>query len=72
MFLTITEAFIMFNNGGNDDSAMFYAFYLFRKSFQYFSMGYASAMAWMLFIVVLALTLIQLYLSKKWVHYDQT
>jgi ABC-type sugar transport system permease subunit/ABC-type glycerol-3-phosphate transport system substrate-binding protein len=67
-----TEAFIMFNNGGNDDSALFYAFYLFRKAFQYFSMGYASAMAWLLFIVVLVLTLIQLYLSKKWVHYDQT
>ena len=62
----------MFNNGGNDDSALFYAFYLFRKAFQYFTMGPASAMAWVLFILVLILTLIQLYLSKKWVNYDQT
>jgi ABC-type sugar transport system permease subunit/ABC-type glycerol-3-phosphate transport system substrate-binding protein len=67
-----TEAFIMFTHGGNDDSALFYAFYLFRKAFQYFSMGYASAMAWILFLMVLALTLIQLYLSRKWVHYDTT
>ncbi len=67
-----TEAYIMFPNGGNDDSTLFYAFYLFRQSFQYFSMGYASAMAWVLFLIVLVLTLIQLYFSKKWVHYDQT
>ncbi len=67
-----TEAYIMFPNGGNDDSTLFYAFYLFRQSFQYFSMGYASAMAWVLFLIVLVLTLIQLYFSKRWVHYDQT
>jgi multiple sugar transport system permease protein len=67
-----TEAYIMFPTGGAEDSTLFYAFYLFRQSFQYFSMGYASAMAWVLFLIVLVLTLIQLYLSKKWVHYDQT
>jgi multiple sugar transport system permease protein len=33
-------------------------------------MGAASAMAWILFLLVLALTLLQLKLSKKWVHYD--
>jgi len=66
-----TEAYIMFANGGNDDSALFYAYYLFRKAFQYFSMGFASAMAWILFLIVLILTLVQLYLSKKWVHYDR-
>ena len=67
-----TEAYIMFPTGGAEDSTLFYAFYLFRQSFQYFSMGYASALAWVLFIIVLALTLIQLYFSKRWVHYDQT
>jgi multiple sugar transport system permease protein len=66
-----TEAYIMFPNGGNDDSALFYAYYLFQKAFQYFSMGYASAMAWILFLIVLLLTLLQLYVSKKWVHYDR-
>jgi ABC-type sugar transport system permease subunit/ABC-type glycerol-3-phosphate transport system substrate-binding protein len=67
-----TEAYIMFPNGGNDDSVLFFAFYLFRKAFQYFDMGFASAMAWILFLIVLMLTLLQLYFSKKWVHYDQT
>jgi multiple sugar transport system permease protein len=35
-------------------------------------MGYASALAWILFAVVLALTVVQLRLSKRWVHYDHT
>jgi ABC-type sugar transport system permease subunit/ABC-type glycerol-3-phosphate transport system substrate-binding protein len=67
-----SEAFILFHDGGPNQSALFYAFYLFRKAFQYFSMGYASAMAWVLFLIVLALTGIQLWASKRWVHYDRT
>ncbi len=67
-----SEAFILFHDGGPNGSALFYAFYLFRKAFQYFSMGYASAMAWVLFLIVLALTGVQLWASKRWVHYDRT
>jgi multiple sugar transport system permease protein len=67
-----TEAYIMFPNGGNADAALFYAYYLFQKAFQYFSMGYASAMAWILFLIVLLLTLLQLQFSKKWVYYERT
>ena len=66
------EAYILFPNGGAQNSGLFYAYYLFQQAFQFFSMGYASAMAWVLFVIVLGLTLVQLYLSKKWVHYDQT
>ncbi len=65
------EAFIM-TSGGPDNATLFYAYYLFKTAFQYFSMGDASALAWVLFVIVLALTLVQLYLSKKWVHYDRT
>jgi multiple sugar transport system permease protein len=65
------EAYIM-TAGGPVDSTLFYAYYLFKQAFQYFRMGYASALAWILFIVVLALTVSQLWLSKKWVNYDQT
>lgn len=64
------ESYIM-TSGGPKDSTMFYAYYLFKQAFQFFRMGYASALAWILFIVVLALTLTQLWLSKKWVHYEQ-
>ena len=63
------EAYIM-TAGGPDDSTLFYAYYLFKQAFQYFRMGYASALAWILFLVVLGLTLVQLWLSKRWVHYE--
>jgi multiple sugar transport system permease protein len=64
------EAYIM-TAGGPADSTLFYAYYLFKSAFQYFRMGYASALAWILFVIVLALTLVQLWLSKRWVHYEQ-
>jgi multiple sugar transport system permease protein len=65
------EAYIM-TEGGPADSTLFYAYYLFRQAFQYFRMGYASALAWILFVMVLALTLVQLWLSRRWVNYDQS
>ena len=65
------EAFVM-TQGGPADSTLFYAYHLFRQAFQYFRMGYASALAWILFVIVLALTSLQLWLSNKWVHYDRT
>lgn len=64
-----SEAFIM-TQGGPENATLFYAYYLFKQSFQYFRMGYASAMAWVLFTIVLILTLLKLWSSKKWVHYQ--
>ena len=64
------EAYIM-TAGGPVDSTLFYAYNLFKQAFQFFRMGYASALAWILFVIVLGLTLLQLWLSKRWVHYDQ-
>ena len=64
------EAFVM-TQGGPADSTLFYAYYLFREAFQYFRMGYASALAWILFVIVLSLTMLQLWLSTKWVHYER-
>lgn len=66
-----TEAYIM-TSGGPADSTLFYAYYVFREAFQYFRMGYASALAWIMFVIVLILTLVQLWVSKRWVHYEQT
>lgn len=64
-----TQAYIM-TQGGPDDSTMFYAYYLFNNAFRYFKMGYASALAWILFLIVLALTLFQLKVAPRWVHYE--
>ncbi len=66
------EAYILFPDGEPQNSGLFYAYHLFKQAFQFFNMGYASAMAWVLFVIVLVLTLFQLYASKKWVNYDQT
>jgi multiple sugar transport system permease protein len=67
-----TEAYVMFDpEGGKQvgNAALFYNMYLFNQGFRYFRMGYASAMAWLLFVVVLILTIIQMKTSKYWVHY---
>jgi multiple sugar transport system permease protein len=66
------EAFIMTHGGTPVYSTLFYAYNLFQQAFQYFRLGYAAAMAWILFVLVLALTMLQLWLSKRWVHYDRT
>ncbi len=65
-----TPAYVMTPNGEPADSTLFYAFYLFNSAFRYFEMGYASALAWVLLVMILALTLLQLWASKRWVHYE--
>ena len=62
------QAFIM-TQGGPDNSTMFYAYYLFNNAFRYFDMGYASALAWVLLLIILALSVLEMWSSKKWVHY---
>jgi multiple sugar transport system permease protein len=56
-------------SAGND-AALFYVVYLFQQAFQFLHMGYASAMAWLLFLVVLVITLIQVRVSRRFVHYE--
>jgi len=68
-FQIFTQAFIM-TSGGPVNSTLFYAYYLFNNAFRYLNMGYAAAMAWFLFLIVLILTAIQMHLSRKWVHYE--
>ena len=65
-----TQAFIM-TMGGPVDSTLFYAYHLFNSAFRFLQMGYASALGWFLFLAVFALTLLQLKLSKRWVHYEE-
>ena len=64
-----TEAFIM-TNGGPANASLFFILYLYRKAFQDFQMGYASALAWLLFVVIIAFTLILFRTAKYWVYYE--
>jgi ABC-type sugar transport system permease subunit/ABC-type glycerol-3-phosphate transport system substrate-binding protein len=69
VFQIFAQALVL-TQGGPVDSTLFYVFYLFNNAFRYFKMGYASAQAWILFLIVMALTAIQWRLAKKWVHYE--
>ena len=55
---------------GPGDSLLMPVFLLFKNAFEYFKMGSASALAWLLFTIILALTLFQFLLAKRWVHYE--
>jgi len=69
-FQIFDQAFIM-TQGGPVDSTLFYVYHLFNNAFRYGQMGYASAMAWLLFAIVLAITIFQMRISKRWVHYEE-
>jgi multiple sugar transport system permease protein len=56
--------------GGPDNSTLFLGLYLFQAAFGFLYMGYASAMAWMMFLVIFLLTVFQFKLASKWVYYD--
>lgn len=58
------------NTGGPSDSLLTPVLHLFNNGFRYFKMGYASSIAWFIFIVILLLTLLQFRLAPKWVHYE--
>jgi multiple sugar transport system permease protein len=68
-FQTFTSAYVS-TDGGPLDATLFYVLYLFRQAFQYFNMGYASALAWVLFLLILSLTMIILRSSEGWVYYE--
>jgi multiple sugar transport system permease protein len=58
------------NATAGDRSALFYVVYLFNEAFGNFRMGYASALAWLLFVIIMIITFIQIRLSKRWVYYE--
>lgn len=68
-FQVFVQPFIM-TNGGPVDSTLMYALYLYQQAWNYLHMGIASAMAWILLVIVLALTLLQFRLANRWVYYE--
>jgi len=68
-FQTFTSAFVA-TDGGPLNATLFYVLYLYRQAFQFFNMGYASALAWILFLLILVLTLSIVRSSDRWVYYE--
>lgn len=70
-FMTFTPAYIISRGeGGPLDQTLLYSLYLYRKAFAHFDMGYASAMAWIMLLIVGFLTLLIFKSSASWVHYE--
>ncbi len=68
-FQYFTQAYVMLPRGGPEDSGLFYTIYLFNRAWKYMDMGYASAMAWVLFLVIVVMTAAVFKTRDKWVHY---
>lgn len=67
-FQVFTEAYIL-TEGGPNDSSLFYVFLIWREAFRNSNMGYASALAWVLFVIISVFTAI-VFRTSKWVYYE--
>jgi multiple sugar transport system permease protein len=75
-FQTFSIVYVLFTptagetNAGPGNAGLLYVLYLYRNAFLYFRSGYASAMAWVLFLVILVLTALAFWSQRKWVYYE--
>ena len=66
---TFAEPYVM-TQGGPENSTLLLGLYLYQTAFGFLQMGYAAAIAWIMFLIIFILTLIQLRLSSFWVYYE--
>ena len=69
-FQVFAYAFVM-TKGGPNDASLFYVLYIYRQAFEFFQMGYASALSAILFVIILVFTILLVKQSDKWVHYER-
>jgi multiple sugar transport system permease protein len=68
-FQQLTIALLL-TEGGPLGSTYFFAMYIYETAFRFHDMGYAAAMSWIMFVIVLALSMLVLRSSSAWVHYE--
>jgi multiple sugar transport system permease protein len=68
-FQVFTSAYVM-TNGGPNNATLMYVLYLYNNAFRYFKLGKASAMAWILFVILLGFTVVQFRSASRWVYYE--
>ena len=68
-FQEFTRVYVM-TGGGPSNATLFYGLYLYRNAFRYFEMGYATALAWVLFLIILTFTLVLFRSARFWVYYE--
>ena len=70
-FQSFTQAFVVSGgSGGPSDSTLFYTLYLYQRGFNNFDMGYASALAWLLLVIIAGFTAVNFWVARRWVVYD--
>jgi multiple sugar transport system permease protein len=68
--LQIFDEIFAMTRGGPGSATATLGFAIYQKGFTNFQMGYASALAWVMFVMIMALTILQFHMQRKWVHYD--
>lgn len=68
-FQTVVVAYVL-TGGGPANETYFYSFHVYRSAFTHFEMGYSSAMAWVMFVLIILLTGAIMFSSRYWVHYE--
>jgi multiple sugar transport system permease protein len=69
-FQTFVPAQII-TDGGPVNSTLFVVLNIYRQGFNYFNMGYAAALSWEFFVIIVGFTIVQFYMSRRWVYYEQ-
>src|SRR5512136_68364 len=67
---TFTQVYVISNEGGPNNNSLVYVLYLFMNGFRWFRLGYASALAWVLFVIIVILTVLMLRASRNLVYYE--
>jgi multiple sugar transport system permease protein len=68
-FQYFAQAYVM-TQGGPLNATLFYALYLYLNAFKFLKMGYAAALAWILFLIIIVVTIWQVRLARRWVYYE--
>jgi len=66
---TFAEPYVM-TRGGPMNATLFLGLHLYQTAFHYLEMGYASGMAWVMFVIIMTLTIVQFKLARSWVYYE--
>ncbi len=72
-FIASLQAYVLvlvMTNGGPANATLLFGLYIYRQAFEYFHMGYAAALSWVLFLVIIAVTGLQFWLARRWVYYE--
>lgn len=72
-FQIFDQAYLLFwrdQSNSSPEASLFYAIYLFQQAFRQFNFGFAAAMAWLLFVIIMLITLIQVKVGNRFVYYE--